>query len=256
MEGWLAGAAERFWNSVGTVPSFPRDLEDVVGLGYPVTCKALSNLRVASVERWMAGRGIPFHAPCRDRALFGCIVGVRGKGIIFYSRDDSAAERRFTIAHEAAHFVLDYLEPRRHALHELGPSILPVLDGERRPVREERIDALLGRVKLGVYMDLMPRADDGGVDRQSILRAENRADRLALELLAPGATVLSFLLDTAGRAERVLAARGVLAGAFGLPPEVARRYAAWLLRPEARVTLADWLGAHPAPLASRRGGRR
>ena len=245
IEGWLAGAADRFWSAVGGAIPFPREVEPVVGMGFPVSCKSLPELSVSAVERWMGQRRMPFRSLCGDRSLCGCLIGFRGKGIIFSCSDDPPAERRFTVAHETAHFLLDYFEPRQQALDALGPGIIPVLDGERSPTFEETIDALLGRVKLGLYMDMMPRAADGGIDQTYILRAEERADRLALELLAPRETVLAMAagFGAVSRPEHLRLTVAALTGTFGLPRAIADRYARLLFRHRSRPSVAEWLRA-------------
>lgn len=241
-EAWLTSTADTFWSLAGEPIAPPRDLARVASRLLPLSIVSLAHLSVTEVERWLTQRHIPYQFLCRDRALCGCIVAARGHGLLFLDTDDAADERRFTAAHEIAHFLLDYDARRRRALALFGESIRPVLDGERLPSAGERIDAVLSSVPLGVYVDMMPRSAQGSIDQGSILRAEERADRLALELLAPAEHVLAQLPAVAAQPlERVRAATDVLVSVYGLPRQVARTYAATVVRQPQPAT-AEWLG--------------
>src|SRR5689334_18191473 len=104
-EGWLLRAVGDFWTAVGCMPSYPRDLEYVASYGFPVCTIPLANLSISRVELWFQQQQIPFRFLCQglDRTLCGCIVAVRGKGLIFIDCNDPEDEKRYTIAHELAH---------------------------------------------------------------------------------------------------------------------------------------------------------
>src|SRR5207245_2962940 len=138
-------------------------------------------------------------------------------------------EQCFSLAHELAHFLRDYLQPRRRAAARLGPQVLEVFDGLRPPRPEERLHALLRAVPIGFHTHLMAR-DAGGVARGAEAAAERDADRLACELLAPAAAVRAALPAGAGRRE----AAAVLGAAFGLPAVQAGRYVDLLFPPAPR----------------------
>ncbi len=243
VEGWLARAAEHFWEAVGGPIAPPRDLSPVISRPFPLSMITLPALDIAKVERWFAERSVPYRFLCQNRALCGCIIAARGYGMLFIDANDAAAEQRFTVAHEVAHFLLDYLDPRQEAIELLGNLILPVLDGERAPTAEERIHAVLGRVKLGFYQDMMPRTAQGSIDQGAILRAEDRADRLALELLAPAADVLAAATTvTSTPFERARELTELLEQHYGLPLVVARAYAASLAKQISRPAVAEWFG--------------
>jgi hypothetical protein len=242
-EWWLERSAASFWTRLGGPLPYPRDLEPALSLGFPVWCMRLPNLSTGAVERWLGSRLMPFHFACRDRELHGCIVAMRGRAIIFLSADDPSAIRRFTVAHEAAHFLLDYDEPRRQAIAALGPGIEAVLDGDRPPSPAEAIDARLGRVALGVYVDMMARGEAGAIELGAVLRSEQRADRLALELLAPAAGVLrrTAFLTSSPHGERLPGTVRILVESYGLPHGVAEVYAGSLLGPATRRSAREWL---------------
>jgi len=243
VDAWLARAADAFWHLVGGPITPPRDLDNLVSRQLPLSIVSFAQLSVRGIERWFVQRDVPYQFLCSDRALCGCIVAARGHGLIFIDANDAPDERRFTTAHEIAHFWLDYDAPRRRALNVFGESIRSVIDGERVPTAEERIDAALSSVMLGVYVDLMPRGVQGGIDQGTVLRSEERADRLALELLAPAEEVIAHLpTATAQPLERIRITSEVLVQVYGLPRQVARTYAAAILQQHTRPSTAQWLG--------------
>ncbi|SRR5579875_150045 len=243
-EGWLAQSAEDFWTAVGYTLPYPRDVRYIVSRAFPLSVISLPHLCVQQVEAWLQHHYITFRFLCQDRSLCGCIIAVRGHGLIFVDSLDADAEQRYTIAHETAHFLLDYHYSRRQALSVFGERILPVLDGERAPTQNERLDAFLSSVKLGSYSDLMPRSQEGGLDQGYILRAEQKADRFALELLAPAAQVIPeiFSLSAPSPVEHLRVAAQLLTSIYGLPPSVAKKYSDLLLRPRLRPSIARWFG--------------
>ena len=231
---WLDGASqevvERFWRQCGEVEPFPRSLERAVSLALPLTLVKLPHLRLNSIEGWLEFRGVPFRFNCRSRAVRGCIVAYGGQGLIFVDGTDPDDERRFTIAHEVGHFIVDYLLVREAALSKFGQKIIEVLDGLRLPSVTERVHALLVGTSLGVYTDLIERDDASALARSDVWEIEDRADRIALALLAPPEEVLSGTDMSASNFEqREVAITGVLAERFGLPNSVAVPYSRVLL---------------------------
>lgn len=236
IEGWLQQITKDFWYTLGGELPYPRMLKPTVSRSFPLSIIALPNLTVSQVENWFMHLHIPFRFLCQDRSLCGCIVAVKGRGLIFVDSLDSDDEQRYTIAHEVSHFLLDYLHPRREALQLFGETIRPVLDGERPPTSMERLDALLGGIQLGTYFDLMPRSTQGTFDQGYILRAEKKADRLALELLAPAEHVFAHIADRSiiTPFDRLSFTMHLLTSVYGLPPTVAKKYSQ-LFRPSSHV---------------------
>jgi hypothetical protein len=242
---WLRNVVDRFWIAAGELEPFPRKLEGPVAWALPLAIFKVPRLCVQDVERRLSDFGVQFRIANQDRVLHGCLVAFGGKGIVFLDGSDPDDELRFSLAHEIGHFLVDYVWPRDRAIKRLGPAIAEVLDGRRLPTVAERIDAVLGDAPIGVHTHLMDRLPSGQIGCGHIAGAEHRADRLALELLAPEADVRAALLplagapeeDRAGQLERLLKER------FGLPRNVAREYARFLIGVGQRPpTVRDWLG--------------
>jgi hypothetical protein len=216
---WVGELAEAFWDAAGRPGPFPRALRAACERGFPLTVEVRPGLSLGAVRDWLCRRGGRWAwaslAGAAGRALRACLAAWRGGGVIFLEAGDDTAEQRFSLAHEVAHFLRDYLWPRREAERALGPGVLEVLDG-RPPRREERLGAVLRNVPLGFHAHLLAR-DPGGPEAE----AERGADRLAYELLAPAEAVL-------GEASAGL--EGRLRERYGLPAAQAARYAR-LLRP-------------------------
>lgn len=224
---WVSELAAEFWAAAGAEEPFPRQLLRPALRALQLDVVQLPALSVAGVLDWLRRRRVALPLVGPDRALRGCLVAGRGHGVIFIDGDDRSEEQRFSLAHEVAHFLRDYLQPRRRAEARIGPQVRAVFDGERPPTPEERLHGLLGAVKVGFHTHLMAR-DPAGRPDEATTASERDADRLACELLAPAAAVLARLASSPkGDPYRFLVR--VLGEEFGLPEAPARRYAAWLV---------------------------
>lgn len=218
--------AEAFWAASRAEEVFPRDIRRAVARSQPVAVVLLPELHVSAIETWLRRQGRSVSVGIHDRPLRACLVAQAGAGIIFVDGTDPEDEQRFSIAHEIAHFLLDYQEPRRAAVARYGAQILDVLDGHRPASDEERIAALLTGVKVQRHVHLMGRSET--LSRaEEISQAELLADALALELLAPW-DLVCWQMQEAGIAQDRRDISRWLAIRFGLPEEHARRYAARL----------------------------
>lgn len=229
---WLDAQAETvvelFWQLAGEPEAFPRSLERSLALALPVALVKLPHLQLRGIENWLRRRGTPFAFGCESRAVRGCLVAHAGKGLLFVDGEDPDDERRFTLAHEIAHFLLDYWQPREKAIEKLGPSLADVIDGLRDPTLTERVHALLGSVHIGPYQSLMERHEQA--DGTSIWIAENRADQIAMRLLAPPEEVLPCVdLSLTQYPQRFQMVADVLRSRFGLPAPLAAEYGRILL---------------------------
>ena len=222
---WIHEIAERFRADAGGAPDgFPRDLLDVLGWAVPVTPEELPNLSITSVNAWLAERGSGLRLTIPNRRLRACILVEEGTGILFVDADDEDDERRFSAAHEIAHYLIEYDDRRRQARARLGEGILPVLDGRRAASWDERLGAVLGGVSLASRLHLMERTPDGHLPGREISLAERQADELAFELLAPFDAVRACLPDPADRS----VVEAILCQTFGLPSVPSRVYASRL----------------------------
>jgi hypothetical protein len=218
---WAAELAERFWAAAGPPQPFPRDLATPATVGLPVRVIGLPALRLDGVRDWLARCRVPCPSGEPDRPLRACLFTRAGVGFVFLDAADPPDERRFSLAHEVAHFLRDYDAPRRIAAARLGPGVLDVLDGLRPATVEERIHAVLRQVPVGPHVHLLRQDDDGEPRSPAEWAAEAAADRLAFELLAP-AELLAGETDRVAIMERL----GV---EFGFPPGPAAAYAAVLV---------------------------
>lgn len=220
---WVTELATRFWAAAGDPPPFPRDLRSVLCWLPNLHVVEVPHLTLASAAEHFARHGIPGRAPVDDRPLAGCFGGYRGVGVILVDPTLDPAELSFTLAHEVAHLLRDYDKPRRIAAIRLGPRALEVLDRLRSPTVNERLAGVLRGVTIGPHTHFLDR-DRQGRAAPGAKEAEEAADRLACELLAP----FDDVNPGASASRDALVAR--LTSEFGLPPREAAKYAAVLLR--------------------------
>ncbi|MEW8143902.1 MAG: hypothetical protein AB2777_20495 [Candidatus Thiodiazotropha endolucinida] len=220
--------ADYFWHLVGSTESFPRQLERSIAMALPVTIVSLPSLTVSQIEDWLRERQVRCPINVTDRRLRACIVAQGGHGVIFVDGADAEDERRFSVAHDAGHFLADYWLPRTAALLRLGDSIQPVLDGFRPPTVEERINGLVTGLSLPTFSNLMGRDEDGLADTRHTILREDIADQVALELLAPRCDFERLCSNS--RIDRdapdaVEQTTKLAVAAFGLPARIATRLA-------------------------------
>jgi hypothetical protein len=185
---------------------------------------SLPRLCLQDVRDWLHRHG--FGCPCSavDRRLHGFLLARDGWGYVFLDGEDPEDEQRLSLAHELAHFLRHYWYPRREVCRKLGPGVLEVLDGRRRATDSERTQALLAAVPVGIHWHLLAHEEDGSLPRGTVSTAEEEADRLGYELLAPANEVQKRRGELLGEA-----LVQSLRTEFGLPDAHARRYARLLV---------------------------
>jgi len=231
---WLARVTEQFW--AGTEPRafFPRDLELQILLAHPIAVLELADLRVSAVRPYLGAEASSELSNAADRRLHACLLAYGGIGIIFVDANDSRAERRINLAHEMGHFLVDY-QSQRKRLAAYDPNLLDVMDGMRSVADTEALGALIADVPLGVQTHLLERDSAGGYRARSTVHAEDRAEQIAWELLAPRALILTQAADGhAGGFEALLEVN------YGFPAGVAKTYGQFLAR-LASPRGDDWL---------------
>lgn len=220
--------------------AFPRDLIALIPLRLPLTFVALGSLTTRALQDWLSRRQISYVSDGPHRRLHGALVARAGHGIVFLDSADDAAEQQLTAAHETAHFLEDHVRPRKKALDTFGEVIRPVIDSHRAPTREESVSSVLNRVPLGTHVHLMARGRTGAICSWDVEEREQRADRLALELLAPAKAAVSLLRESAGSSgDGETGAAALLSQEFHLPLSAARAYATLLLgrsRPRSKLS--------------------
>ena len=93
-----------------------------------------------------------------------------------------------------------------------------------RPTRDDALTALLAHVPVGVQTHLLSRTSRGEYGSPETERSEDRAARIAWELLAPQRAVA----EAAGELGNEFVVTRTLQSHFGLPGEAARAYARYL----------------------------
>lgn len=214
---------ERFWEDAGQRNGH-RDLQRAASIALPLAITLLPRLGLSTVSGWLTSFSIDYDSGQHDRPLRGLLIATRGLGMVFIDGSISEIDRRFTLAHEIGHFVVDYLEPRRRVIEEM-PELTGVIDGERRPTNAERAKATLQRVPIGTYTYMIERDPHGGAI-DSVEAHEDEATLFAMELLAPWDEAVEVVAEATrgirGFDEAVGAATNALAVRFDLPHDVAR----------------------------------
>jgi hypothetical protein len=238
---WASEAAAAFWVLAGGPEPFPRQLRRAIHRSpLDLAIKDVPGLRVHAVERYLAGLGTIW--PCGpDRPLRACLAACEGAGIIFLDADDDPQERGFSLAHELAHFLRHYWGPRCLALRHLGQRAADLVDSKRLPTPAERVRALLANVPIGFHVHLMQRGPHRGYVSEAVAAAEEEADQLAFELLAPAAVVAATVRGDTDKIRMV----AILQEVFGLPAARAAEYRALLLPPLVEDPLVGRLGKSP-----------
>jgi len=239
----VENTALEFWERVGTTPSYPCDIGRwLIRSQLPLAIKPVPMLDIEKVNAWAYKHDESYVFREKNRRLRGCILP--GKvSTIFVEANDLLKEQRFTIAHEGGHFLLDYQLPRDKAVAALGENIIEIFDGKRQPTVEERLHGILADVRVSVTPHLMERPEEG-LPMGSILDAEDRADRLALELLAPAPSLQEEMSGNSvpkGFQARLTFLSERLYTFYGLPQSIAAFYADMLLRQWGEPTFQDWL---------------
>lgn len=232
-EGWLQEAVTACGLPASAV--FPRDLAEDIPLALPLTVVPLPGLTPRKGLEWLVShRRADGGLVATDDLKHGFTVAHAGVGVLFLNSEDPPEEQRFTLAHEVAHFVLDHVQPRTRALHARGESIRRVLDGKAEPSVGEQLFSAFERIPYRTRANFMDRNDKRKPVTGLAMESEQRADRLAFELLAPRRELLPLL----HRAERK-ELEAELVSRFGLPVKEAPTYARWLLseRPSRRPFL-------------------
>lgn len=156
----------------------------------------------------------------------GFLIVVGGDALIFL--DPDPPERfQFNLAHEIAHYLIEYHHPASRVQRGLGMEALQMKNGEVALSIEMRIKAFLMKINIQPFTHLLDLSGLSARDRIRVSNAEINADRLAFELLAPFQQVKPVVMakrygDVVNKAEKLLRAH------YGFPDIEAGLYAEWI----------------------------
>jgi len=228
---YISTISQEFWRNVGFNPIPPYDIQGAISLQLPLDVVSLSTLSLKKIKVWLNERNIVLPFQLSNKHLHGFILIYRNCGFLFINGSDPECERRFTMAHELSHYLLDYKIPRDRAIKKLGLEIMEVLDGLRSPTNLERIDGVLSAINIKPFTHLLEKGSDGSFVRETVKNSENLADHLAFELLAPRKFVIKQVLQKENKIsfERFLnKSKKLLTERYDLPDSLGHEYAAKL----------------------------
>lgn len=208
--------------------TYPLDLEAAVPLVFPASVVTLQRLNLQKMYAWFAEHGqliTQIDQPLRE--LLGAVLINRGNATIFVDDDLSVAERRFTIAHEFSHFMIEHQYPREYGKAVLGESFIDILDGKALITPKAQLAAMRHGISIQPYQHFMHREVNGAITQHRVSQAEHSANLLALELLAPCQIILQ---RCSSRVMSIMQAEitADLLDTFALPPQIAQDYATQL----------------------------
>ena len=218
--------ADWFWRRASGPSGFPVDIqyaamsalevyvEEVEGL---TTSNAFS--RIQNPERGESDQ-------IAKRRLHGCIAVSRKGAAILVEESDDEAQKRFTVAHEAAHFILEVKRRQERVESRLGHEFSDILHGRLEATPTERIDAWLRNVRSDALLHFMDRLPGGGYGCARTAVSECLADELAVEIIAPRSELIAATssFETMSFSDSIIAAQRVAERRFGLPEEIAERH--------------------------------
>ena len=227
----IVSLAQDFWKEAQGIPiQYPCDLQRAVACALPVNVLSLSNLSVKGVRDYLFQNNIKIQFSDDNQALHGFLMAHRGLGLVFINGTDEKQERHFTLAHEIAHFILDYFEPRRKAIKMLGESIIQVIDGQRQPTVQERLDSIFYTISVQPFQHLLSKTNSSYHFAAQVGKAEDLADAFAFELIAPYQIVIQDVkaFGKLSFKDTCLLTDEILIKKYGLPSLVVPPYSRFL----------------------------
>lgn len=222
--------AEDFWKEAGLTPTYPLQptlLEQAICLLLPVNIVRLNMLSVYKAAAWLAERSCTIQIE-QDCPLYGLLFIHRGQGFIFLNGTLSPSEQCYTLAHELGHYLLEFEHPRKKTITLLGNGMEEIFQGTRKPTVEEELTGIIKRTNVSPYVHLLEENHSTVEERFQVWAAEDRADAMAFELLAPFHAVdaeLNIRRESWSFNRIKEELPDILARKFGLPASVTKQYA-------------------------------
>lgn len=230
----LEHCAAAFWEPIPERSSFPRDLERYLSLHYQALIESLPGLTVQGVHEWLSANGIATTDPQNNRRLDGCIIAQKGHAVLFIDNALSPNERRMIVAHETAHFWIDYELPRRRMKFRYGDGGVQILDQERAPETVEILMAAAAGAPVQAFYHYHFKGHTQETD------VEQRANTLACLLIAPRRDVLACANKCQITREDESKWLRLLHQVFGMPDNWARGYLPLLQRDFRERSFSSW----------------
>ena len=221
---WPQYWSDWFWKRAGGRSGYPANIAYAATCALEVYVDEIADLTPASAVAHVGRGGLWKIDGVDERSLHGCVIVGPSGGAVLVEKSDDEAEKRFTIAHEVSHYILEVKRHHERAADRLGPEFADALYGLREATPTERIDAWLNNARSEAFAHFMDRAPRGGYGCSRMLEVECRADDLALEILAPRSELVAAISST-GFVESLKVARSISERRFGLPESVAELYA-------------------------------
>lgn len=223
--------AREFWSTTDEKYRVNFDIAGAVEHLPAIDVIHIDRLSPGKVEDWLKDMSIEIQFGVNDRNLHGILFIRNEHACMFLDKADSETQQRFTIAHEMSHYLLDYQLPKERAMLELGTGIKEVLNGNVKATEYQLVLSLIKGVDIEPYTVLIEKKGQGSFSSWTNYNAENEADYLALELLAPRARVIS---DTISSTKRLTYSQfnrkslELLTCKYGIPSDIAKQYASQL----------------------------
>lgn len=230
----LEQCAAAFWEPIPERNLFPRDLERYLPVHYQASIESLSGLTVQRVHEWLLASCNPYSGSPNNRRLDGCVIAKKGYAILFIDDALPQDERRMIVAHETAHFWIDYELPRRRMKLRYGEGGMQALEQERAAKTVELLMATATGAPIQAFYHYHFK------ETKQETEVEQRANSLACLLIAPRKQVIAQARKKQLAREDESKWLGLLHQTFGVPENWARGYLPLLQRNYRDRAFSSW----------------
>ena len=117
---WPRYWSDWFWKRAGGRSGFPADISYAATCALDVYVDEVANLTPVSAAAYVGREGPWLLDRAEERSLHGCVIVSRSGGAILVEKSDDEAEKRFTIAHEVSHYILEVKRHHERASARMG----------------------------------------------------------------------------------------------------------------------------------------